>query len=525
MYIKPFILPALAAVAQAASYSGDLRPQTHFSPPSNFMNDPNGLFYDSKRGVYHLYYQYNPTATVAGNQHWGHATSPDLYHWTNQPIALAGDKPEEYIFSGSAVVDSNNTSGFFPDQDDGVIAIYTVDTPTLETQHIAYSRDGGYTFTKYENNPVIDIGSKQFRDPQVVWHPETQQWVMTIAYAQDLVIGFYTSPNLKDWTHASNFTQEGLPGDQFECPNLVKLSVDRAVSEETSKFVLFISVNPGAPLGGSGTFYVVGDFNGTHFTSEVVQETLFDFSKDNYAAQWYSGIPENEPPVSIGWASNWDYTEEVPTGPLEGWRSAMTLPRAHTLTKVNGVWTVTHSPFEGLSALKGRQLVSKSVHSGDVKANFSGVPSNAVYFDVTLKGIDVAKPTGRVNFNFTSSVSGEFLDGGVSLDDSSFWISRAGTHLFTIEDNGNYTSSSTTTISSFGNGTFSFSGVIDRSVFEVFLGQDGIQSGTMTFFPSSPLDTLAVSAEDLGDRASVSVKAWGLQSGWNSTTASKRFRA
>ncbi|KAB8227470.1 glycosyl hydrolase [Aspergillus alliaceus] len=364
-----------------------------------------------------------------------------------------------------------------------------------------------------------------FRDPQVVWHPETQQWVMTIAYAQDLVIGFYTSPNLRDWTHASNYTQEGLPGDQFECPNLVKFSVDSAVSDESSKYVLFISVNPGAPLGGSGTFYVVGDFNGTHFTSEVAHETLFDFSKDNYAAQWYSGIPEDQPPVSIGWASNWDYTGEVPTGTLEGWRSAMTLPRVHNLTKVDGAWAVTHSPFNGLSTVKGRQLVSKNIQSGDVKANFSGVPSKAVYFDVAVKGIDAANPAGHVNFNFTSSSSGDYLDGGVSLGDGFFWINRAGTHLFTVKDNEKFTASSNTTIPTFGNGTFSFSGIIDRSVFEVFLGQDGIQSGTMTFFPTTPLDTLTVSAEGLSNRTSVSVKAWGLQSGWNSTAAGKRFRA
>ncbi|KAB8079385.1 glycosyl hydrolase [Aspergillus leporis] len=348
---------------------------------------------------------------------------------------------------------------------------------------------------------------------------------MTIAYAQDLVIGFYTSPNLRDWTHVSNFTQEGLPGVQFECPNLVKFAVDRAISNETSKYVLFISVNPGAPLGGSGTFWLVGDFNGTHFTSEVAEETLFDFSKDNYAAQWFSGIPDNEAPVSIGWASNWDYTGEVPTGPLEGWRSAMTLPRSHTLTMVNGEWVVTHSPFKNLSTIKGRQLASKHLKTGDVKLNFSGVPSKAVYFDVAIKGIDAANPNGHVIFNFTSSSSGEHLDGGVSLDDGFFWINRAGTHLFTIGDNGNYTPSSNTTVSWSDNGTFSFSGVIDRSVFEVFLGEDGIQSGTMTFFPTTPLDTLTVSTEGLSDRASVSINAWGLQSGWNSTRAGVRTRA
>ncbi|OJJ78815.1 uncharacterized protein ASPGLDRAFT_40424 [Aspergillus glaucus CBS 516.65] len=511
MHLGLFALPLLAATAQAAvNYSEPLRPQVQFSPPEGFMNDPNGLFYDAKRSTYHYYYQYNPDEPVAGNQHWGHATSPDLYHWTNHPLALEPDNADTFIFSGSAIIDSENTSGFFPDQDDGVVAIYTAHSSTKETQHIAYSTDGGYTFTKYANNPVIDSHTNQFRDPKVFWHAESQKWAMVIAWAEDLKIGVFTSPNLKDWTATSNFTQEGLPGDQFECPNLVKFSVD----EETTKDVLFISVNPGAPLGGSGTYYVVGDFNGTHFNSETEDYTLIDFSKDNYAAQWFDSLPEDSKPVSIGWASNWDYTEEVPSA-REGWRSAATVPREHTLTKIDGAWRVTQTPFQGLSSVKGNKLEEKTFSDGDISVDFSSVESNAVYFDVAINNLPSADATGELTFNFTSSASGDYLDGAVELNTGSFWINRAGTHLFTTADNGNFTGQFDTSISVSESGQFTFSGVIDRSVFEVFL-EDGKQSGVMSFFPTKPLDTVTFAATGLGEDVTVDVGVWGLKSGWSS---------
>jgi len=158
------------------------------------MNDPNGMFVDAQ-GLWHLYYQYNPTAPVAGNQHWGHVTSPDLYHWENQKIALWPPSNTTFVYSGSAVVDVNNTSGFFPDQDNGVVAIYTIaaftTTAGVQTQNIAYSRDGGYTFETYADNPVIDINSTQFRDPKVLWHVPTEKWVMVVSYASEFTIGIY----------------------------------------------------------------------------------------------------------------------------------------------------------------------------------------------------------------------------------------------------------------------------------------------------------------------------------------------
>lgn len=450
----------------------------------------------------------NPLAPIAGNQVWGHATSNDLYHWTNHPIAIAGDKPNQYIYSGSAVMDVNNTSGFFPNQSNGVVAIYTVDNTVKETQNLAYSTDGGYTFTKYADNPVIDSTSLDFRDPQVTWHPETQQWVMAIAFAHARVIGFFTSPNLKDWINTSNFTQPGLPGVEFECPNLVKFNVGKGQTKD----VLFISVNPGAPLGGSGTFYVVGRFNGTHYVSETPTETLYDFAKDNYASQWYSGIPEGRDPVSIGWASNWDYTEEVPTGYLEGWRGSDTTPRVNTLVKAGGKWTVTSNPFMNLSSVLDRQLASKTIRSGKTSVDFSSVQSNAIYFNVEVEGISAFHATGKVGFNITSSQSGEYLDGAVDLSTRLFWINRAGTRGFTTKDNPKFTPMFNTTVSSFADGKFNFAAVVDRSVFEAFV-DDGMHVGTMSFFPTAPLDTLTVLASGLGN-ATTHVDVRALKSGW-----------
>jgi len=250
----------------------------------------------------------NPLTNVAGNQHWGHATSRDLYHWDNQPIAIYPDSNITHVFSGSAVVDANNTSGFFPNQTNGVVAIYTLAEynpgPGPQTQNIAYSTDGGYTFTKYADNPVININSSQFRDPKVIWHAETERWVMVLAYAAEFTVGIYTSPDLKSWEHASNFSHHGFLGIQYECPNMVQMPfISNSTTEQM--WVMLVSINPGAPLGGSVTQYFPGSFNGTHFTAVDPVSRLTDFGKDNYAGQFFYGVPGDQPQVLIGWANNW----------------------------------------------------------------------------------------------------------------------------------------------------------------------------------------------------------------------------
>ncbi|KAI4144625.1 MAG: hypothetical protein LQ340_006579, partial [Diploschistes diacapsis] len=303
--------------------------------------DPNGLFVDPT-GTYHLYYQRKSSEGV-----WGHATSTDLYNWKNQPIAISPSTadPQGLIFSGSAVLDPNNTSGFFPagslnfsSTTVGTIAAYTLDHPTAQVQNIAYSTDNGYTFTNYSGNPVLNVqNNPNFRDPHITFHGPTNRWVMAVSWAELFTIGFFTSPDMKTWTPANNFSAFGLLGLQWECPNLVEvpLLID-AYAPPSEKFsptningtawLLQISINPGAPQGGSISQYFPGSFNGTHFEPADGAARLTDWAKDNYAGQFYSGIDPRKPQVLMTWASNWQYTNALPTAD-EGWRSAMGVPR------------------------------------------------------------------------------------------------------------------------------------------------------------------------------------------------------
>ncbi|KAL8784224.1 MAG: hypothetical protein Q9213_004116 [Squamulea squamosa] len=488
-------------------------------------NDPNGMFLDAN-GVYHLYYQYNPTDIVAGNQHWGHATSRDLYTWENQPIAIYPGAEGEGIFSGSSVIDVNNTSGFFPNQTNGVVAFYTLNTAEEESQEVAYSRDGGYTFTKYANNPVISINSTQFRDPKVTWYPATQQWVMVVAYAQEFTIGFYTSPNLTTWTHASNFSHYGFLGLQYECPNLVQIPMLSNISVEnpldqsnvasSDMFILQISINPGAPLGGSIAQYFPGTFNGTHFTPVDNAARLADFGKDNYAGQFFYGIPATSPQISIAWASNWQYAQVVPTGQLEGFRSAMSLPRYNVLANTTrGDYTLVSLPYDlsPLYSSPSSLANSTSLANSSILYDYSStVPSGAITFNMKITSIPLANVTGTANFTFMSSVTGESIRGGFFLGgDTPFFIDRGYIRGF---ENPFFTDKfSTNNLVNTDTQTFRLQVVIDRSILEVFL-DNGLRSATTTFFAEGLLDTLIISTRELNPGVQVSAEVFGLNSAW-----------
>ncbi|GAA6029293.1 hypothetical protein JCM8097_003607 [Rhodosporidiobolus ruineniae] len=498
-------------------YSGSLRPQIHFSPPSGWANDPNGMFRDSN-GTWHFYYQYNPTGLVAGNQHWGHATSNDLYTWTNQPIALFPPNSTSGVFSGSAVVDANNTSGFFSNATagvDNVVAIYTLNTPTNQVQELAYSYDGGYTFTPYEGNPVIDIGSTQFRDPKVFWHDETSSWVMAVAYSQDFTIGIYTSPNLKEWTHASNFTNHGLLGLQYECPNLVQVPVKD--SDELA-WVLYISNNPGMPQGGSAGQYFPGTFNGTHFEAVDGATRIAEFGKDDYARQWFGGTQPGES-VSIAWASNWQYGQQAPTA-SEGWRSAMSLPRQHYLTNATRISPILVSypyNFETVynSSLLDGGAESVSVVNDSISVDFASLESKAVYFalNISLPANETLIPTtANLTVTFTSSGSStnETLSMGYLFgqsDGGMTWIDRG--HLGGFS-NPFFTDKFSTAQAG---KAYRIEGVLDRSLFELFL-DEGAYAATVDVYPTSPLDGLTVETADLPEEAEVSLAVWGLRGTW-----------
>ena len=342
---------SLTQTTSEGFYNEVWRPQYHFTPASGWMNDPNGLVYND--GRYHLFYQYYPHSTVWGPMHWGHAMSTDMMHWEHSPIALSPDE-NGLIFSGSAVVDENNTSGFGKNGKVPLVAIFTYHNMlgeksggnTFQTQGIAYSLDNGDTWEKYQGNPVIgNNGTRDLRDPKVFWHTASQSWIMALVagdYAK-----FYRSKNLKDWDHISDFGKnQGAKGGVWECPDLFKLKVEGTDEE---KWVLIISIGSGAPNGGSGTQYFVGDFDGTTFTSDQRDYKWLDWGTDNYAGVTYNSTP-NEERVFIGWMSNWQYALKTPAST---WRSAMTLPRSLSLRKLNTDYVLYNYPLKSTDDLVG----------------------------------------------------------------------------------------------------------------------------------------------------------------------------
>jgi beta-fructofuranosidase len=439
----------------------------------------------------------------------------------NQPIAIYPEDNNHQVFSGCAVIDVNNTSGFFPDQDNGVVAIYTInESYGPQVQAIAYSVDAGYTFAPYEGNPVLTSGgSHQFRDPKVIWHAGTSKWVMVLAYAQEFAVGIFTSENLKNWTHASNFSHAGLLGLQYECPNMVEIPME---GSDDTMYLMTVSLNPGAPLGGSITTYFPGDFNGTHFTAVDSAARIADFGKDNYAGQFFYGIPGDQPQISIAWASNWQYTNLVPTGPQEGWRSAMSLPRHNYLKNITRVgWDLISVPYPLDPVLPSSSLASKTMGNDSVLLDFSTVESNALYFDINVTEIPKANISGSasLNFTFTSSITGESLLGGFFFaGDSTFWLNRGNIRGF---DNPYFTDKfSTGHPLNTSSGLLRLNGVIDRSIFEVFL-DDGERSATITFFPEQPLDTMIIKSGGLNEGMKVKAEVWGLESAWASEANDK----
>ncbi|WP_163712752.1 glycoside hydrolase family 32 protein [Mangrovibacterium lignilyticum] len=332
------------------------RPQYHFTPDSAWMNDPNGMVY--YEGEYHLFYQYYPDSTVWGPMHWGHAISTDLVHWEHMPIALYPDSLG-YIFSGSAVVDWKNTSGFGTAENPPLIAIFTYHNPEIaeaggvdvESQGIAYSLDKGRSWTKYDTNPVIpNDGNRDFRDPNVIWNEEIQKWNLVLSAHDHVQI--YSSDNLKQWSYESSFGADaGAHGGVWECPDLFPLQVE---GTDDTKWVLIVNINPGGPNGGSGTQYFIGDFDGHQFTADSKETSWIDYGRDNYAGVTWSDVPkEDGRRIFLGWMSNWDYAQVVPT---EKWRSAMTLPRVLSLAKVNDNYVVKSTPVKEMDLITDRKL-------------------------------------------------------------------------------------------------------------------------------------------------------------------------
>ena len=334
------------------------RPVYHQTPKWGWMNDPNGMFY--KDGVWHLYFQYNPYGSKWENMSWGHSTSTDLVNWKHEPLALFGDGLGT-IFSGSCVLDKNNTAGY---GDSTVVAFYTSAGPS-QTQSMAYSTDGGKTFTKYENNPIITSPSRDFRDPHVFWNEEAGFWNMILAVGQEMQI--FSSSNLKDWKYESSFGEGyGNHGGVWECPDLMKMKV---AGTDKEKWMLICNINPGGPFGGSATQYFIGEFDGHKFTceDEPSETKWMDYGKDHYATVTFSNAPEGRN-VAIAWMSNWQYANQVPT---KQYRSANSIARDLGLFEYNGETYCSVSPAKEMDAVRGARL---------------SAPTEACEIVVTLKG-------------------------------------------------------------------------------------------------------------------------------------------
>ena len=334
----------------------------HHTPVYGWMHDPNGMFY--KDGVWHLYYQYNPYGSQWENMTWAHSTSTDLIHWKNhgeviQPDALGT------IFSGSSVVDKENTAGFGKD---AVVAFYT-SAGAAQTQSIAYSTDNGETFKKYVNNPILTSDVPDFRDPNVFWNEEVKQWILILAAGQQMNI--YSSKNLKDWKFESSFGEGyGNHGGVWECPDLLKMG---------DKWVLICNINPGGTFGGSATQYFVGSFDGHKFTCESKPEVTkwMDYGKDHYATVSFSNAPDGRI-VVLPWMSNWQYANQVPT---QQFRSANGLPRDLGLYSYNGEDYVSVKPSPEVFAAfekkpSGRLQPAAYIEVTNIKSNASIVLSN-----------------------------------------------------------------------------------------------------------------------------------------------------
>ena len=390
------------------NYTEQYRPQSHFTPAKNWMNDPNGMVYAD--GTYHLFYQYNPQNNDWGNMSWGHATSSDLIHWTEQAVALRRDELGD-IFSGSAVIDKDNTAGYGAN---AMVAIYT-SASSVQQQSIAYSNDGGNSFTRYTGNPVIKNNDDNLRDPKVFWHEGSKQWVMALAKGWLRGVEFYGSTNLKNWNHLSTFVVDlpGRPSLQWECPDLIQMG---------NKWVLLVSVNPGGPVLGSGTMYFVGDFDGKEFKADALDYPLWlDYGMDNYAGVTWSNTGDRK--IMIGWMNNWQYAGNVPCSP---WRSAMTLPRELKLTeyagkpllcspvvseidKIAGQWQTVNTEALPLDAQKSAYQLRINVSLDQSTTITLGNSNDEKYvIDVNASSRTIAvhrnASTGKTNFNGSFSI-------------------------------------------------------------------------------------------------------------------------
>jgi fructan beta-fructosidase len=479
------------SVALALNLADKHRPQFHFSPDSMWMNDPNGLVYYAD--TYHLFYQYYPDSTVWGPMHWGHATSSNMISWEDQPIALYPDQLG-YIFSGSAIFDQKNTSGFGSVNNPPLIAIFTYHDPVAakqnpamsQSQGIAYSLDSGRSWQKYENNPVLKSpGINDFRDPKVRWYEDEQKWIMTLAVKDH--IRFYSSVDLKNWTLESEFGKEiGAHGGVWECPDLFPLSVEESGD---TYWILIVSINPGGPNGGSATQYFVGQFDGTTFMPKDEKIRWIDYGPDNYAGVTWSNTGDRT--LFIGWMSNWKYAQVVPT---QKWRSAMTIPRELYLDVVDNDIVVSSIPVPEFDEL---DMKSYQIPEFEINGDFS--LSDEIQFRNATYEMDMnLLATDDIEIKLYND-AGNYLVINYDIASNAFVIDRSKTGDTSFHPGfGNLVNVPRVSESD----TIELKLVVDVASMELF-ADDGSAVSTTIFFPEEVLDRISFHTQ-------VPVKAYDL---------------
>jgi fructan beta-fructosidase len=486
------------------TYKEEHRQQFHFSPEKGWMNDPNGLVYYD--GTYHFFYQHYPDSNVWGPMHWGHAVSNDLVHWKNLPIALYPDSIG-YIFSGSAVVDVNNTTGFQNGNDKPLVAIFTYHNmekekagrSDRESQGIAYSIDKGNSWTKYTGNPVLkNKGDRDFRDPKVFWFEPTKKWIMPLAVGDHLEI--FSSPNLKEWTKESDFGKnEGSHGGVWECPDLFPLKTNDGIE----KWVLIQNMDRGAISGGSGTQYFIGKFDGKNFINDNKPATVLwlDYGPDNYAGVTWFGAPENRR-IFIGWMSNWDdYANLVPTN---GWRSATTIPREISLVSTAEGLRVSQTPIEELKMLRGEKVsVSQKTFNDTLLISSTGVQK-----ELQLE-FNISKSTASsLGFELSNSKNEKTIV-GYDRAKNEFFIDRTASgkidfsKKFPARHSASFKANETLTIHAF----------IDNSSVEVFF-DNGVVVMTELFFPTEDYSKVTLFSNG-GNTELLKADIYNLKSIWS----------